>query len=102
MVANRRGASMNRFGVVLFSSAVFSLGAAPLAIAADMRVKAPVYKAPPAAVYDWTGCYVGGNFGYGWQRTTSTDDESGTSTFLEDAGTSNGTGVVGGGQIGCD
>ncbi|QDW41513.1 outer membrane beta-barrel protein [Bradyrhizobium sp. KBS0727] len=29
--------------------------------AADMTLKAPVYK----AVYDWTGFYIGGHFGYG-------------------------------------
>jgi len=93
---------MNRYGAVLFSSAVLSLGWAPLATAADMRVKAPVYKPAAAAVYDWTGCYVGGNIGSGWQKTTSTDAEPGGGTFLEDAGTNTGTGVVGGGQIGCD
>jgi high affinity Mn2+ porin len=31
------------------------------AIAADMPLKAPVFK----AVYDWTGFYIGGHFGYG-------------------------------------
>jgi hypothetical protein len=31
------------------------------ALAADLLVKAPVSK----AVYDWTGFYVGGHFGYG-------------------------------------
>jgi outer membrane immunogenic protein len=66
-----------------------------------MRVKAPVYKAPAAAVYNWTGCYVGGNIGYGWQKSTSTDvDPTGVPPF--DAGTNTGTGIVGGGQIGCD
>jgi outer membrane immunogenic protein len=34
------------------------------ALAADMAVKAPV--APPVAVYNWTGFYVGGNIGYAW------------------------------------
>jgi outer membrane immunogenic protein len=33
--------------------------------AADMPSKAPVYKAPPAVLYNWTGFYVGGGFGYG-------------------------------------
>ena len=31
------------------------------ALAADLPLKAPVAK----AVYDWTGFYVGGHFGYG-------------------------------------
>jgi len=39
------------------------------AMAADMSVKAPVYKAPPpVAVYNWTGFYVGANGGYGWRN----------------------------------
>jgi outer membrane immunogenic protein len=37
--------------------------AAP-AMAADLAVKAPVYKAPPVAVYNWTGCSIGGNAGW--------------------------------------
>jgi outer membrane immunogenic protein len=44
-----------------------------MASAADMPIKAPVYKAPaPAAVYTWTGFYVGANAGYGWQDPTVT------------------------------
>jgi outer membrane immunogenic protein len=39
------------------------------AMAADMAVKAPVYKAPPPA-YSWTGCYVGGNFGSPFAKST--------------------------------
>jgi outer membrane immunogenic protein len=34
------------------------------AMAADQRVKAPVYKAPPPPVFSWTGCYFGGNGGW--------------------------------------
>jgi outer membrane immunogenic protein len=33
------------------------------ALAADMPLKAPP---PPAAVFSWTGFYVGGNIGYSW------------------------------------
>ena len=36
------------------------------ASAADLPRKAPAFKAPLLkAVYDWTGFYVGGHFGYG-------------------------------------
>jgi outer membrane immunogenic protein len=66
---------------------------------ADMRVK-PVYKAPVAApsAYNWTGCYFGGNVGYGWERNHSIDVD--VAPF--DAGTDTGSGIVGGGQAGCD
>ncbi|MBR0687154.1 porin family protein [Bradyrhizobium manausense] len=39
--------------------------------AADLAAR-PYVKAPPmvAAVYDWTGFYVGGNVGYGWGENT--------------------------------
>jgi outer membrane immunogenic protein len=38
-----------------------------LALAADLRVKAPVYKAPPPTpIFSWTGFYVGANAGYSW------------------------------------
>jgi outer membrane immunogenic protein len=39
------------------------------AMAADLAVKAPLYKAPPPiAVFSWTGCYFGGNVGGLWVR----------------------------------
>jgi len=46
------------------------------AFAADLAVKAPVYKAPPP-VYNWTGFYVGGNVG------GVLGHASGTSNFLD-------------------
>jgi len=72
------------------------------ALAADLPArtysKAPVAMAP---VDTWTGCYVGGNIGGGWQKTTTTDPLVVPPGF-SDVGTDTGTGVVGGGQIGCD
>jgi outer membrane immunogenic protein len=69
------------------------------AFAADMPVKArPV---PAAPIYSWTGCYVGGSIGAGWQRTSTRDAEPTTAPPL-DTGTDTATGVVGGGQVGCD
>jgi outer membrane immunogenic protein len=55
-------------GLALFSRGIAASGliglAAGAAFAAD-RVKAPIYKArPPVALYDWTGCYAGGNAGW--------------------------------------
>lgn len=80
---------------------MIALAGVGAASAADL---APRYaKAPPmvAAASSWTGCYAGGNIGAGWQHTAVTDvDPSLVGTG--DAGADTGTGVVGGGQVGCD
>jgi outer membrane immunogenic protein len=47
---------------LLLAAGTFGLGHA--ALAADMPVKAPVYKAPPVAQYSWTGWSVGVIGGY--------------------------------------
>jgi outer membrane immunogenic protein len=66
------------------------------ALAADMPVKGPVYKATPSApVFSWTGCYLGGNVGGGWGR-------DGYDFAGSPFGRYNPDGFVGGGQIGCD
>ncbi|MEP7030225.1 MAG: outer membrane protein [Pseudolabrys sp.] len=79
----------------LFLALVASTFVAGVASAADMPVKAPVYKAPVLApVYNWTGLYVGLNAGYSWGRQDVT---------LMPAGTVNSpklNGFIGGGQIG--
>jgi len=49
------------------AGAAFSFAASGLAFAADMAVKA--LPPPPAPVYNWTGFYIGGNAGYGWENT---------------------------------
>src|SRR4051812_50220006 len=71
------------------------------AIAADM---APRYaKAPPPApvtVYNWTGCYVGGNVGGGWARTDQTRVSGLGVLFPADYGSSGNSQVIGGGRIG--
>jgi outer membrane immunogenic protein len=50
-------------GVSLLASIAASVGAAN---AADLAVKAPVYKAPPVILSDWSGFYIGINGGGGW------------------------------------
>jgi outer membrane immunogenic protein len=48
--------------------------AAP-AIAADLPLKAPVYKAAPVPLtYNWSGFYAGGHIGYLWGRTRVEED----------------------------
>lgn len=51
-------------------------------MAADMKVKAPILKAPPP-VFNWTGCYLGGNAGWKWGRfSESVDVPATTGTIL--------------------
>jgi outer membrane immunogenic protein len=89
---------------VLALAIIAPIGAAN---AADMGVKAPPPPmAPPPAYFNWTGFYIGANFGGGWAN----DSISGTSTFVDPAGTSvstfsgnnNYSGILGGGQIGAN
>ena len=54
--------------VLVGSIVLLAVGAATPLRAADLAAKAPVYKAPAAIVWDWTGFYVGGNAGYSWAK----------------------------------
>jgi outer membrane immunogenic protein len=76
------------------AAVVFSSG---LAVSADLDAPPSAYPAPPHSPvsHGWTGCYVGGNLGFGWTRDHSFDGAL-------DTGSDTGTGVVGGGQVGCD
>ena len=78
---------------------------ASIASAADMPVKAPVYRTPVATVYNWSGCYIGLNAGGGWARTEFTNTVNTTAFGHLDPGegfTYDNSGFVGGGQIGCN
>ncbi len=84
----------------LIGTAVALVAFTQIASAADIAAKAPpTVEAPPAPVFSWTGCYIGANFGYGWGRNHVTD-------FISDpgfdVGSNTGTGLLGGGQTGCD
>ena len=88
--------------ILLGAVALVAIGAAP-ALAADLPAK--VYtKAPavaPAAVFDWTGFYLGANGGYGWSpgnTVTVTNNPGFTVTGVTGPGSS--SGGFGGGQIG--
>jgi outer membrane immunogenic protein len=61
------GDQMKKF--LLGSTAVAAMILSAPAFAADLPVKAPVYKAPVVVAYDWTGFYVGLNGGYSWGRS---------------------------------
>jgi outer membrane immunogenic protein len=85
-----------------------------LANAAD--VNSPVYRTPPTMppphVVSWTGCYGGGHIGWGFERTTFTDSSPDNVSdghgglidpaSLQQSVSDNLSGVLLGGQIGCD
>ncbi len=51
--------------VLLASAGMFALSAIAPAMAADLAARGPYVKAPPpAAIYNWTGFYIGGFGGY--------------------------------------
>ena len=91
--------------ILLASAGLFALISVP-ATAADLPVKA-AYKAPApvvAPVFSWTGFYIGGHVGGGWS-----DGWKGTANPLPSPAafgalplsfSQNGSGVIGGGQIG--
>jgi outer membrane immunogenic protein len=79
---------------------LFAMGIAAPASAADLAAR-PYTKAPAmiAAVYDWSGFYIGANGGWGssrkcWDFTTP------AGVFIAPEGCHNATGGVAGGQIG--
>src|SRR5438874_716821 len=93
---------MKRYLVGAATAVAMSAGSA---IAADMTVKAPVYKAPPpVVVQSWTGCYIGGNAGGGRAKTEQTRIGLADGTVLphRDYGSDSSSSFIGGGQIGCD
>src|SRR3954467_3278042 len=84
------------------SVALLALGLSVPAKAADMPVK---YGAP--TVFTWTGCYVGATIGYKWgaSKHTSTGSQNGVpnaSGGYDIAPQFNPTGVIGGGEAGCN
>ena len=60
--------------VLLVTASLIALGAAAPAMAADLAAR-PYTKAPPmiAAVYDWSGFYIGANGGWGTSRNCWTN-----------------------------
>lgn len=82
--------------VLLVTASLIALGATAPAMAADLAAR-PYTKAPPmiAAVYDWSGFYIGVNGGWGSSRN------SWDSVFpAGPEGSHDATGGVAGGQIG--
>ena len=84
-------------------AATFALGGS--AMAADLAVRGPVYKAPPLpppVYFSWTGCYVGGHVGGLWARKEWHDREPFSATFGLSDGGHDADGLLFGVQGGCD
>src|SRR4051812_40726841 len=107
---SRRGGHMKRALQIALSLLAVS---AVEAGAADIPMKAPPRAQVMAPVANWTGCYIGGNVGGGWarDRVTWTGINEAGAAFSGGAAPGipaaanadlNGTGFVGGGQIGCN
>src|SRR3982074_3431632 len=95
---------MNKF--LTGSIIAIGMAAAWPARGADMAPPyAPAPIAAPVMVYNWTGCYIGGNVGGGWARTDQLEVAQVDGTLIvppNDYGRSERSAVIGGAQIGCD
>jgi outer membrane immunogenic protein len=96
-----------RIGLALVSAISLGIGGLGAASAADMPVKARPL--PVVAVYNWTGCYIGGNIGGKWARTgdvvnipAATGPAGPTPASTLDLGSADSSTFMGGGQIGCN
>jgi outer membrane immunogenic protein len=84
--------------------AALSVGSA---VAADLG-RPPVYRRPsppPAPVFTWSGCYIGGHIGggYAWTESTNAVNTTAFGDFVPGQGFANhSSGVVGGGHVGCN
>src|SRR5215475_8662072 len=94
----KRGFAMTK--ILLGTTMLAGLLIADIAQAADMPLKAPRVAAP--YVFNWTGCYFGGNVGGAWSHQ---DAHSVAPVGLNQAPgdvSIKGSGVIGGGQLGCN
>src|SRR5262245_27339115 len=89
----------------LFAGVALSALAVSPVFAADMAAR-PVYKAAPvAAIYNWTGCYIGGHVGGATAKRglVNTVDTSTWGDLTPGQGYSvRSSGVIGGGHLGCN
>src|SRR3954470_17896062 len=85
--------------LLLVTSSLIALGATAPAVAADLAAR-PYTKAPPmvAAVYDWTGFYIGANGGWGSSRNSW--DSIAPNALIGREGSHDATGGTVGGQVG--
>jgi outer membrane immunogenic protein len=87
---------------LLLASVALCVGAGSAALAADLPPpmapppRAPATYIPVVPLYNWSGFYIGGNLGAGWNSGGSVSDTFG-STF---SGSGQTTKFLGGGQVG--
>src|SRR3974390_2273650 len=86
---------------LLLGTAALVAFASGTAFAADLPpapapIRAPVAYIPPPPPFSWTGFYIGGNAGAGWNRGNVSDTFYG----LNWSNSSNNAVFIGGGQIG--
>jgi outer membrane immunogenic protein len=87
---------IKRFAIAV----ALTVGAGSAALAADLPPPAPMPRAPAAYIpiapaYNWSGFYIGGNLGAGFNGSGSASDTLGSSFS-----TSTNTTFLGGGQVG--
>jgi outer membrane immunogenic protein len=93
--------SIKQIKLAIAAGALLGLGATGIASAADMAVKARPVVAP--VMYNWTGCYIGGNVGGAWTKVDTTRVSiDGFGPAFANYGRENDSGFMGGGQVGCD
>jgi outer membrane immunogenic protein len=85
----------------MLTTAVLGALMAGNAMAADLRTKAPILKAPPPPAFSWTGCYLDAGVGYGlWDQEHSVTFANSGATNIET--TTGGRGWLGRFGGGCD
>jgi outer membrane immunogenic protein len=88
--------------LIVAAVAMLGIGASGVASGADLAVKAPRAVVP---LYNWTGCYIGGNVGGGWSKMDTTQvqiDTAPPTATQANFGSEKDSGFLGGGQVGCD
>jgi outer membrane immunogenic protein len=82
---------------LLFVGSLLAVVTAGPAVAADLPA---TYKAPPPAVFNWSGCYLGGQIGGQWGSWTAGVNYTNPSSASREFDTK--ATFIGGGQIGCN
>ena len=89
---------MKKVSLAAMAIAAFTTSAA----AADLPVKAA--RLAPVPAFSWTGCYIGLDVGYAWERDrlTETSAATGAVTAFSPTEPARPNGVKGGGYLGCN